>query len=264
MFGHLLATASESNLLDNALIIGLICIGFALIVCSVVACIARMSTFFRYHFYNRKDSSIGLTGADAARRLLSFKGITDVEVKKAGMIRAFIWGNSYAPNKKTIYLRRGIVDKASVTAVTLACQKVGLAEQHHNKDKKYMVYSKLVPYCPLIGGLFIPLVIVALFLDIIIFKAGGVLALVCAIIGLILYVCSFILVILNVPVEKKATVIAMQIMTESGAFSNEELIVAKKLFHSYMVQYVTDMLIAILQFIKFILQVILTARNSKN
>lgn len=249
------------NFFDNVLIGAIFVVLIALFVCAIVASCARASIFWRYWKYNRKTSSINMSGENAARQLLAFKGITDVDVKKAGIFRALFYGNSYSPNKKTIYLRKGIIDKNSITAVILAIQKVGLAEQHHSGDKKYSVYAKLVPYCPFIGIFFVPMILVGIILDVIFFNFSGIISLTVAIIGVILYIGAFILVILNVPVEKKATVIALNTMKESGAFSEDEINIAKKIYKSYITQYVTDMIIAILQIIKFILQVILSTRQ---
>lgn len=247
----------SSVALDAALLVAIVIVGALLAVATFVAFFARVSIFFRYRRNNKKLCTCGLTGAEAARKLLDSKGMQDVQVKKAGFFRAWIWGNSYAPNKKTIYLRRAIIDKTSMTAVGMACQKVGLAMQHQEGDAKYKVYSKLVPYCPFVGVMFIPMVIVGLVIDMLFFNLSGIVTLIVAVIGLLMYIGAFVLIILNLPVEKKGVANALTIMQKTGIMDTLEMLEMNKLYKSYILQYTTDLIIAVLQLIKTLLQIAL-------
>lgn len=69
--------------------------------------------------------------------------------------------------KKTIYLRKNIINSSSVTAVGIATQKVCLAVQHKNKDKSFIfryvlqiltLFTPLLFYGSIVLGLIVDLV----------------------------------------------------------------------------------------------------------
>src|SRR5699024_8052865 len=113
-----------------------------------------------------------------------------------------LFGNHYSVMRKTIYLRKNIIDSSSVTAVGIATQKVCLAIQHKNKDKSFIfryVLQILTLFTPL---LFYVSIAVGLIIDIVT-KFSGLPTIIGLFVGLGFYLLTFILQIVNIKVEKK-------------------------------------------------------------
>ncbi|MDD3213272.1 MAG: zinc metallopeptidase, partial [Eubacteriales bacterium] len=109
--GNPAATLSDPLLIVTMILLGL------LVVASVIAGIITLALGIKYWRYNRKPVQSGLTGIEAARKLLDESGLENVQVQQAGFLRALIYGNYYSRRAKTVFLRRNIANRNSVTAV---------------------------------------------------------------------------------------------------------------------------------------------------
>ncbi len=254
----LLASSAEILRFVIYILAGVIAVGV------IFACVARLSLFFRYHSYNKDETEQGLTALTATRTLLDANDMQDVEVKQCGFWRAWFWGNSYSTRKKTIYLRKGIINKKSITAIGVGLQKTGLAIMHKRGDKKLKARSILLPLSYIMPVLFIPIVIVGLLLDIFLFNFTGVATIVSAIIGFAFYLVAFVYMLINIPVEKQANRLAMGIIEKSNFLTPDEREKVNKLFKSYILMYVVDFVVALLNVILQILKVILKIVEHNN
>ncbi len=91
--------------------------------CPLLASAKVKSTF---SVYSRVRSASGLTGADAARRILRMSGITDVTVVPiSGSLT-----DHYDPGSKKLALSQDVYDKTSVAAIGVAAHECGHAIQH--------------------------------------------------------------------------------------------------------------------------------------
>ena len=70
--------------------------------------------------------------------------------------------------------------------------------------------------------------------------------------------------ILVLKTEKKAQKRAYEIMKEDGMATDEELDMCQKLFRLYNIEYINDMVIALLELIYRVLQIIAYAQNSSS
>jgi len=108
--------------------------------------------------YSRVRTLSGLTGAQAAERLLASAGIRDVEiVPHRGML-----SDHYNPVTKKLALSEQVYGVPSVAAVGVACHEAGHALQHAAGYKPLALRSALVPtanigsslgYFVMLGGL---------------------------------------------------------------------------------------------------------------
>lgn len=88
-----------------------------------LAASARVKSTFA--IYNRVRSASGLTGAEAASRILHMAGITDVSVVPiAGSLT-----DHYDPRSRQIALSQDVYDKTSVAAIGVAAHECGHAIQ---------------------------------------------------------------------------------------------------------------------------------------
>ena len=84
------------------------------------------------------------------------------------------------------------------------------------------------------------------------------------VIGLVFYLLSFIMAILVLKTEKKAQKRAYEIMKDEGLATKEELEMCKKLFRLYNIEYINDMVIALLELIYRVLQIVAYVQNSSS
>jgi uncharacterized protein len=115
------------------------------------------STFKKY---SRVRSATGLTGSQAARRMLDQAGLREVAVERhRGTLT-----DHYDPKAKRLALSEGVYDSPSVAAIGVACHEAGHALQHAEGYKPLHIRSMLVPtanigsklgYFVMLGGLFL-------------------------------------------------------------------------------------------------------------
>ena len=243
----------------DGLEVAYIAVGVLLGIAIIAALIAQIAVAVGYWRGNRTNNSLGLSGAEYARKLLDQNGMPDVQVKKCGIIRTVLFGNHYSISKKTVYLRMRTINKPSLTAVAMAAQKVALAEQHKNKNAKMIVRSRLQGLGVFAPYLFIPLVVIGFLIDV--FVAQTLLfSLIATVLGLIFILFGFIVTLLNIPVEKKAMKRALVFLKAN--LTREEIVIVKKIYRSYMVEYALQFIIAVLRIIQLILKILLGARKN--
>ena len=102
---------------------------------------ASFMTRSAFKKYSRVRAATGLTGAQAALRMLQSAGIEDVEiVRVAGKL-----SDHYNPLTKKLALSEPVYDQPSVAAIGVACHEAGHAIQHAEKYAPLWLRSVLVP-----------------------------------------------------------------------------------------------------------------------
>lgn len=228
---------------------------------SVVAALWHLILMLKYRKYNKRQASTEMTGAEVARKMLEGLGINDVEVVKCNFISAIFLGNSYSPFKKRIRLRKNIYDKKTLTAVAMATQKVALAKRDHDGDKKlktrsvFMTFGYFAPFAVL------PLVVIGLLIDFLTASQNYIGTIVLSAIALVFYIASFIVLCLNIPIEKRANKDALEFMQKTGILTEQELADAKDLFKTYLTMHVLDFVVELLYLLWRILEFIVKVSN---
>lgn len=243
---------------------------FAIIGVSALIVLVSIFAFFvscylgiKYFKFNRRKNSAGLTGKDAARKFLDAEGLQHIKVSATGSI---LFGNSYSHYFKKVRLRRLTWKKDSISSLAMAAQKSSLAVLDKEGDpdmRKRIKFIPLVTFGPL---MFIPLIIVGVLLDLFVLKdsIAGIATLICSIIGLLFYLFAFILSILELKTEKKAQVKAIELLRKDGLATEEELEMMKDLFHLYNIEYVNNMILALLELIYRILKIVLVVTSKSS
>ncbi len=256
IYSLLSAPGAAADGLTMAYIIVSVLLGIAI----VVALIAQIAIIVGYFRGNRRENSLGLTGGELARKVLDEKGMTDVKVKKCTFLRALFFGNHYSISKKTVYLRKYTIDKKSLTSSAMALQKVALAEQHRNGDKKMIVRSRLQGLGIFAPAMFIPFVIIGILVDALVL-AYPLVTYIAIVFGVLFIVFGFIVTILNYPVEKKAMARAVRWMEEENLATAEEKEIIRKIYRSYLIEYAMQIVVAILRLIQMILKILMAAKK---
>lgn len=147
----------------------------------------------------------------------------------------------------------------------MAAQKSSLAVMDKENDPDMRKLVRLTPLIYLGPLAFVPMVIIGALLDVVVLKSSGAACLIiCSALGLAFYLASFVMSLLVLKTEKKAQVRAYAIMKANGLATAEELESCKKLFKLYNIEYVNNMIIALLELVYRVLQIIAYVQNSSS
>ncbi len=252
---------SLSNVSDGIIIL----MGIVLILILIVGIFAlgvQIVLSLKYHKYNKKQNSINMTGEDIARKILDDNDLQKIKVKTSG---SFLFGNSYSHYFKKVRLRRLTWKKTSVASLAMASQKSCLAILDKENDPDMKTRVKLTPFIYIGPIAFIPLIIIGILLDFIVIKAQTPVATItCTVLGLLIYVLSFIMSIMVLKTEKKAQSKAYDVLRNSNMATEEELTMLKELFKLYNIQYVNDMIISLLELIYRVLLIFASAQQNSS
>ena len=237
------------------------------IVAALIAIVALFSVgvsiwlFIKYRKFNRTKNSAGITGSEAARKILDKNGLSHIKVSVVGSL---LFGNSYSHYFKKVRLRRLTNKKQSITSLAMGAEKSALAVLDKEGDKDMKTRVALTPIIFFGPFAFIPLIVVGVILDILLFSFSGVLTTVFAALGLLFYVFSFVLSIMVLKTEKKAQERACVILKEENLATDSEIEDMKELFKIYNIQYINDLIIAFLEMILRVLQFVAKLQSNSS
>ena len=244
---------SEGVIIAMSVVVGL------LIIASIFAFGISIYLSISYVRYNKKQNSCGKTGEQIARKILDHHELGHIMVSKTGSI---MFGNSYSHYFKKVRLRRLTWQKRSVTSLAMAAQKSALAVLDKENDADMRTRVRLTPLIYFGPIAFVPMVVIGVLLDVLL--STGFCGILFTVLGLGFYLLSFVMSILVLKTEKKAQERAYEIMKEEGLATEEELESCKKLFRLYNIEYINDMVIALLELIYRVLQIIAYVQNSSS
>ena len=244
---------SEGVIIAMSVVVGL------LIIASIFAFGISIYLSISYVRYNKKQNSCGKTGEQIARKILDHHELGHIKVSKTGSI---MFGNSYSHYFKKVRLRRLTWQKRSVTSLAMAAQKSALAVLDKENDAEMRTRVRLTPLIYFGPIAFVPMVVIGVLLDVLL--STGFCGILFTVLGLGFYLLSFVMSILVLKTERKAQKRAYEMMKEEGLATEEELESCKKLFRLYNIEYINDMVIALLELIYRVLQIIAYVQNSSS
>lgn len=216
---------------------------YILVIVGAVICLlasARVkSTFAKY---SKVRSMSGMTGAQAAERILHSAGIYDVVIQH-------VKGNltdHYDPRNKVLSLSDSVYDSASVAAVGVAAHECGHAIQHSKSYGPLALRSAIVPVANFGSMLAWPLIIIGLLFS---RNSGSILIT----IGIICFSAAVLFQLVTLPVEFNASSRAIRILGDTGILGSEELIGTKKVLSAAALTYVASAAAAIMQLLRLVI-----------
>ena len=205
-----------------------------------LAASARVKSTFA--IYNRVRSASGLTGAEAASRILHMAGITDVSVVPiAGSLT-----DHYDPRSRQIALSQDVYDKTSVAAIGVAAHECGHAIQHARGYVPLRLRSAFVPIANFGSALAWPVIIIGALIN----SRSSMMIIN---LGILLFSFAVIFQIITLPVEFDASRRAMMMLREQGILGEQELGYTRKVLTAAALTYVASAAAAILQLLRIIL-----------
>ena len=201
---------------------------YILVVIGAVICLlasARVKS--TYNKYAQYRSMSGMTGAQAAERILHSAGIYDVTVRH-------ISGNltdNYNPSQKTLNLSDSVYADTSVAAIGVAAHECGHAIQHQQGYVPLTLRTAIVPVANIGSMLAWPLIIIGLLFT---RSTGDVLIH----IGIICFSLAVLFQLVTLPVEYNASSRALKILGQQGILGESELPYTKKVLSAAVPAYV--------------------------
>jgi Zn-dependent membrane protease YugP len=169
---------------------------------------ASWKTRSAFKKYSKVRTMNGLTGAQAAQKMLSMAGIDDVKVAATrGML-----SDHYNPLNKTLNLSEPVYGTPSVAAVGVACHEAGHAIQHARGYKPLALRSALVPT----AGIGSKLGIFVMFFGLL-FQAPNL-----VLVGALLFSAVLLFQLVTLPVEFDASARAKKLAVEYGIIASPE------------------------------------------
>ncbi len=236
-------------------------VGCLIVVVGAISVCISLWLSIKYFVYNRRMNSRGLSGKDAARRILDKHGLQHIKVSVVG---SMLFGNSYSHYFKKVRLRRLTTKKPSITSLAMGAEKSALAILDKEGDKDMRTRVVLTPLMYLGPFAFVPIVAIGVAIDVILFSFTGVATTIAAVLGLGIYSISFVLSVMTLKTEKKAQDRACTILKQEDMATDEEIEMMRQLFKLYNIQYINDIVLEFLQLLMRILQIIAKVQSSNS
>lgn len=209
----------------------------ALIV-SIYAQIKVSSTFSKY---SKVRNSRGLTGADAANRVLAQNGVEGVAVEHVSGDLT----DHFDPRTNVIRLSDSVYSSTSVAAVGVAAHEAGHAVQHANGYAPMNIRKALVPITNIGSTLSMPLIFIGLLLPV---QYDFVVNL-----GIALFSLAVLFQVITLPVEFDASKRAIATLEQGGTLCGEELMGAKKVLTAAAMTYLAATFTAVMSLLRLLL-----------
>ncbi len=192
-----------------------------------------------YNKWGRVPVRSGLTGAQAAQRLISNGGLYGVQIQGIGGKLT----DNYDPRDKVLRLSQGVANSASIAAVAVAAHELGHAMQDSDNYFPLRFRAALVPavnigswlgWVMIIAGLILNLVNIA-WLGVLVFSGGALFALA------------------TLPVELNASARAKRLLADAGIIAGEdERAGVNNVLNAAALTYVAGLATAVLQLLYFV------------
>ena len=221
---------------------------YILVIIGAVLCILASSRVnSTYAKYAKVRARGGMTGAEAAQRILSMSGINDVRIEHVGGSLT----DHYDPTKKVLRLSDSVYGSRSVAAIGVAAHECGHALQHKEGYFPLKFRAFLVPAANIGSRLGLPLVILSMVMGF-----GSL-----ARIGVWVFAIAVLFQVVTLPVEFNASGRALQMVESYGIMNADEVDDCKRVLGAAALTYVAAAASSVLQLLRLL---ILTGNRRKD
>ena len=201
---------------------------------------AKMNATFSK--YSKVRSYCGMTGAQAAQRILSSAGIYDVRIEHvSGKLT-----DHYDPSNKVLRLSDAVYGNTSIAAIGVAAHECGHAVQHFEGYAPLSIRGALVPVVNFGSMISWPLIIIGLFMN-------GQMSSFLIDIGILLFMVAVAFHLITLPVEINASRRAVKVLGNSGMLREDEVGGVKKVLRAAAMTYVASAAAMILQLLRLLI-----------
>ena len=205
---------------------------------------AQIKVTKTFHRYNEITTQQGLTGYDAARKILDAHGLQSVQIERvAGNLT-----DHYDPKANVIRLSDSVYGQNSVGAVGVAAHEAGHAVQHSEGYMPIKVRNAIIPAANIGSYLAFPLALLGIIVanDLLINA------------GIILFSAVVLFQLVTLPVEFNASKRAVLVLGGDVMLTSQEVRGVKKVLSAAAMTYVAAAATAIMNLVRLL---VLTNRN---
>ena len=214
------------------------------LIISVWAQITVQSTFDKY---SRIRISRGITGADAARQVLSYGKVNDVSLKP---IRGSMTDH-YDPRDNSISLSETVIDASTAAAIGVAAHEAGHALQHAEGYGPIKLRMAIIPVCNFASGLAMPLFLLGILFSS--WNPETSFGLLMMQAGIMAFSVAVFFQVITLPVEFNASRRAMKALEATGYYTDEELDGARRVLRAAAMTYVAALAVSLLQILRLVI-----------
>ena len=211
--------------------------------CVILALWASARVNSTFNKYSSQLSRRRITGADAARRVLSANGVRGVRIDR-------ISGNltdHYDPRTNVIRLSDSVYDSYSTAAIGVACHEAGHAVQYAQSYAPIKFRAAIIPITNIGSHLAMPLILIGLFLS---FAQN--MSFIFVYLGIGCFALSLLFQLVTLPVEFNASRRAMEAISAADILTSEEQIGARKTLTAAAMTYVAATAVALAQLLRLL------------
>lgn len=198
------------------------------------------STFKKY---SRQFSRRGITGADAAQRVLRANGVTGVRIDRVS-------GNltdHFDPKANVIRLSDSVYGSTSTAAIGVACHEAGHAVQYAQDYAPIKLRAAIIPITNFGSRIAMPLILMG-----IVFGSLGYFSDVLVYLGIAAFGFSLLFQLVTLPVEFNASRRAVAAISSAEILTEEEQRGARKTLKAAALTYVAATAVALAQLVRLI------------
>ena len=204
-----------------------------------------ITSWYVRHSYNKWSqvrATSGLTGHQAAQRLISTGNLYGVQIQgTAGQL-----SDHYDPRNKSLFLSQGVANSPSVAAVAIAAHELGHAMQDAEDYFPMRVRAMLVPAVNIGSNLGWILIMIGLVLQ----------QINIAWIGVLVFSAGTLFALATLPVEFNASARAKELLYATGIIqTEEERRGVNQVLNAAALTYVAGLVTAIMQLLYYVLVV---------
>lgn len=222
---------------------------FLLLPALVFALIAQYRVNRAFEWGSGIRTSRGITGAQAARKILDDNGLYDVSIERVGGHLT----DHYDPKENVIRLSDEVYSGANAAAIGVAAHEAGHAVQYARNYFPIRVRAAIIPLTRIGAGLAMPLFLIGLFISYFYFQATSPLSDLLMVSGIGLYSFSTLFQLVTLPVEFNASRRALRILDGWGTLTKEEHRAAGQVLSAAAMTYVAALATSLLSLFRLIL-----------
>ena len=212
--------------------------------CVLLSLWASSSVNSTFQKYSQQHSRRGITGAQAAERVLRGNGVTGVRIERVS-------GNltdHYDPKANVIRLSDSVYASTSTAAIGVACHEAGHAVQYAQSYGPIKLRAAIIPITNIGSKLAMPLILIGLLLAAFENLSFGFVYLGIACFGL-----SLVFQLITLPVEFNASRRALAAIESSELLTEEEQRGARKTLTAAAMTYVAATAVSLAQLLRLVL-----------
>ena len=217
---------------------------YLLLPCILLSLWASSNVNSTFQKYSRQFSRRGLTGAEAAQRVLITNGVSGVRIERVS-------GNltdHFDPRTNVIRLSDSVYSSTSTAAIGVACHEAGHAVQYADGYAPIKLRAAIIPLTNFGSKIAMPLILAG-----ILFSTFGYFSDALVYAGIACFGFSLVFQLVTLPVEFNASRRAMQAIENANILTEEEQRGARKTLTAAAMTYVAATAVSLAQLLRLIL-----------